>query len=85
MILEFGFCYLASVAILLDFIFGFQVDLLGDEVDALLSLLENIYIALDHYSPILKHYPGVRFFSLSIDYIIFIFLAVLPRRFIVWN
>lgn len=37
----------------------FQVDLLGDEVDALLRLLEKIYIALDHYSPVLKHYPGV--------------------------
>ncbi|KAK4488104.1 hypothetical protein RD792_003846 [Penstemon davidsonii] len=36
-----------------------EVDLLGDEVDALLRLLEKIYIALDHYSPILKHYPGV--------------------------
>ncbi|CAL5410255.1 unnamed protein product [Camellia sinensis] len=36
-----------------------EVDLLGDEVDALLSLLEKIYIALDHYSPILQHYPGI--------------------------
>ncbi|KAK9267665.1 hypothetical protein L1049_010096 [Liquidambar formosana] len=36
-----------------------SVDLLGDEVDALLSLLEKIYIALDHYSPILQHYPGI--------------------------
>ncbi|XP_051135664.1 WPP domain-associated protein isoform X2 [Andrographis paniculata] len=36
-----------------------EVDLLGDEVDALLRLLEKIYIALDHYSPILKHYPGI--------------------------
>ncbi|XAR72552.1 hypothetical protein NMG60_11019236 [Bertholletia excelsa] len=36
-----------------------EVDLLGDEVDALSSLLEKIYIALDHYSPILKHYPGI--------------------------
>ncbi|CAN0911362.1 WPP domain-associated protein (Fragment) [Linum grandiflorum] len=36
-----------------------EVDLLGDEVDTLLSLLEKIYIALDHYSPILKHYPGI--------------------------
>ncbi|XP_073299194.1 WPP domain-associated protein-like [Primulina huaijiensis] len=36
-----------------------EVDLLGDEVDALLSLLEKIYNALDHYSPILKHYPGI--------------------------
>ncbi|KAI8001377.1 hypothetical protein LOK49_LG09G02435 [Camellia lanceoleosa] len=36
-----------------------EVDLLGDEVDALLSLLEKIYIGLDHYSPILQHYPGI--------------------------
>ncbi|GLT70038.1 hypothetical protein SLA2020_421390 [Shorea laevis] len=36
-----------------------EVDLLGDEVGALLSLLEKIYIALDHYSPILQHYPGI--------------------------
>lgn len=36
-----------------------EVDLLGDEVDALLSLLGKIYIALDHYSPVLQHYPGV--------------------------
>ncbi|KAF9588936.1 hypothetical protein IFM89_017615 [Coptis chinensis] len=35
-----------------------EVDLLGDEVDALLSLLEKIYIGLNHYSPILQHYPG---------------------------
>ncbi|XP_058099897.1 WPP domain-associated protein-like isoform X2 [Magnolia sinica] len=35
-----------------------EVDLLGDEVDALLSLLSKIYIALDHYSIILQHYPG---------------------------
>lgn len=36
-----------------------EVDLLGDEVDALSSLLEKIYVALDHYSPILQHYPGI--------------------------
>nr|CAB3462610.1 unnamed protein product [Digitaria exilis] len=36
-----------------------EVDLLGDEVDTLLSVLGKIYIALDHYSPVLKHYPGV--------------------------
>nr|XP_009767962.1 PREDICTED: WPP domain-associated protein-like isoform X1 [Nicotiana sylvestris] len=36
-----------------------EVDLLGDEVDTLLRLLEKIYIALDHYSPVLQHYPGV--------------------------
>ncbi|KVH85898.1 hypothetical protein Ccrd_025420, partial [Cynara cardunculus var. scolymus] len=35
------------------------VDLLGDEVETLLGLLEKIYIALDHYSPVLQHYPGV--------------------------
>ncbi|KAL8108473.1 hypothetical protein AgCh_024794 [Apium graveolens] len=37
-----------------------EVDLLGDEVEELLGLLEKIYIALDHYSPVLQHYPGVR-------------------------
>ncbi|GAB4840706.1 hypothetical protein Ancab_021473 [Ancistrocladus abbreviatus] len=36
-----------------------EVDILGDEVDALLGLLEKIYIALDHYAPILEHYPGI--------------------------
>ncbi|KAJ8549301.1 hypothetical protein K7X08_033008 [Anisodus acutangulus] len=36
-----------------------EVDLLGDGVDILLSLLEKIYIALDHYSPVLQHYPGI--------------------------
>ncbi|KAF8100977.1 hypothetical protein N665_0212s0020 [Sinapis alba] len=36
-----------------------EVDLLGDEVETLLDLLEKIYIALDHYSPVLKHYPGI--------------------------
>ncbi|KAL9224835.1 hypothetical protein vseg_000831 [Gypsophila vaccaria] len=36
-----------------------EVDALGDEVDALLRLLEKIYVALDHYSPILQHYPGI--------------------------
>ncbi|XP_022716464.1 WPP domain-associated protein-like isoform X2 [Durio zibethinus] len=36
-----------------------EVDLLGDEVEVLLGLLEKIYVGLDHYSPILKHYTGV--------------------------
>ncbi|TVU49088.1 hypothetical protein EJB05_00379 [Eragrostis curvula] len=35
-----------------------EVDILGDEVDTLLSVLGKIYIALEHYSPVLKHYPG---------------------------
>ncbi|PPD68603.1 hypothetical protein GOBAR_DD34525 [Gossypium barbadense] len=42
-----------------------EVDLLGDEVEVLLGLLEKIYIALDHYSPILKHYPGMNVDSFS--------------------
>ncbi|CAL9763644.1 unnamed protein product, partial [Musa acuminata subsp. burmannicoides] len=37
-----------------------EVDLLGDEVDVLLHLLEKIHVALEHYSPVLQHYPGVR-------------------------
>ncbi|XP_030464686.2 WPP domain-associated protein-like [Syzygium oleosum] len=36
-----------------------EVDLLGDKVDTLSNLLEKIYIGLDHYSPILQHYPGI--------------------------
>lgn len=36
-----------------------EVDLLGDEVEALVGLLGKIYLALDHYSPVLQHYPGV--------------------------
>ncbi|KAG9439141.1 hypothetical protein H6P81_019306 [Aristolochia fimbriata] len=36
-----------------------EVDLLGDEVDVLLGLLEKIYVGLDHYSPVLQHYPGI--------------------------
>ncbi|KAK6796370.1 hypothetical protein RDI58_004071 [Solanum bulbocastanum] len=36
-----------------------EVDLLGDEVDTLMRLLEKIYIALDHYLPVLQHYPGI--------------------------
>ncbi|KAH7678884.1 Cobalamin (vitamin B12)-binding module cap domain-containing protein [Dioscorea alata] len=37
-----------------------EVDLLGNEVDALLTILEMIYIALDHYSNVLQYYPGVK-------------------------
>nr|CAD1843659.1 unnamed protein product [Ananas comosus var. bracteatus] len=36
-----------------------EVDLLGDQVDLLLSLTEKIYEALDHYSPVLQHYSGI--------------------------
>ncbi|KAM3271935.1 hypothetical protein ACQJBY_042252 [Aegilops geniculata] len=36
-----------------------EVDVLGDEVETLLRVLGKIYTALDHYSPVLKHYPGV--------------------------
>ncbi|KAK1369084.1 hypothetical protein POM88_035176 [Heracleum sosnowskyi] len=37
-----------------------EVDLLGNEVEELLSLLAKIYITLDHYTPVLQHYPRVR-------------------------
>lgn len=37
-----------------------QVDILADEVEVLVGLLGKIYLALDHYSPVLEHYPGVR-------------------------
>ncbi|KAM0948622.1 putative WPP domain-associated protein [Dioscorea sansibarensis] len=37
-----------------------EVDLLGNEVDTLLTILEMIYIALDHYSNVLQYYPGVK-------------------------
>jgi hypothetical protein len=48
----------------IDFIlFGLQVDLLGDEVEALTDLLAKIYIALDHYSPVFQHYTGVSLIS----------------------
>jgi hypothetical protein len=36
-----------------------EVDLLGDEVDSVLSLLGKVYIVLNHYAPILQHYPGI--------------------------
>ncbi|XP_020673795.1 WPP domain-associated protein [Dendrobium catenatum] len=36
-----------------------EVDLLGDEVDQLISLLGKIYLALEHYSSVLQYYPGV--------------------------
>ena len=38
-----------------------QVDLLGDEVEALLGILEEVQIAFDIYAPVLHHYPKVRF------------------------
>ncbi|KAK1369089.1 hypothetical protein POM88_035181 [Heracleum sosnowskyi] len=36
-----------------------EVDLLGNELEELLSLLAKIYIAVDHYTPVLQHYPGI--------------------------
>ncbi|GJN39758.1 hypothetical protein PR202_gb28896 [Eleusine coracana subsp. coracana] len=44
-----------------------EVDLLGDEVEALTNLLAKIYIALDHYSPVLQHYTGVSYGDLEHD------------------
>ncbi|KAJ1271908.1 hypothetical protein BS78_06G161900 [Paspalum vaginatum] len=37
-----------------------EVDLLGDEVELLSGLLRRTYKALDHYSPVLQHYVGIR-------------------------
>ncbi|WVZ61863.1 hypothetical protein U9M48_011673 [Paspalum notatum var. saurae] len=34
-----------------------EVDILGDKVNALLSLVQKIYVTLDHYSPVLQHHP----------------------------
>ncbi|XP_010499591.1 PREDICTED: WPP domain-associated protein-like [Camelina sativa] len=36
-----------------------EVALLGNEIESLMDLLKKIYIALDHYSLVLKHYPGI--------------------------
>ncbi|VAI37580.1 unnamed protein product [Triticum turgidum subsp. durum] len=36
-----------------------KVVILGDKVNTHLSLLEKIYVTLDHYSPTLQKYPGV--------------------------
>ncbi|XP_078176023.1 WPP domain-associated protein-like [Carex rostrata] len=36
-----------------------EVDLLGDEVDALTYLLEKVFGVLNHYSYVFQHYPGV--------------------------
>ncbi|KAJ0967636.1 hypothetical protein J5N97_024553 [Dioscorea zingiberensis] len=36
-----------------------EVDLLGDQVDLLVGLLEKLYVALDHYSPVLQNYFGI--------------------------
>ena len=40
-----------------------EVDLLGDEVEALLGILEEVQIAFDIYAPVLHHYPKVTFVS----------------------
>ncbi|CAN6276324.1 unnamed protein product [Urochloa humidicola] len=37
-----------------------EVDLLGDEVELLLGIVRKTYKALDHYSPVLHHYLGIR-------------------------
>ncbi|EFJ27198.1 hypothetical protein SELMODRAFT_441515 [Selaginella moellendorffii] len=36
-----------------------EVDLLGDENDYLVNLLERVFVALEHYSAALRHYPGI--------------------------
>ncbi|KAL6651053.1 hypothetical protein ACP70R_009978 [Stipagrostis hirtigluma subsp. patula] len=37
-----------------------EVDLLGDDVELLLEILRKTYKALNHYSPVLQHYLGIR-------------------------
>ncbi|TVU16646.1 hypothetical protein EJB05_40221, partial [Eragrostis curvula] len=37
-----------------------EVDVLGDEVEFLVRLLRMTYRALDHYSPVLQHYRGLK-------------------------
>ncbi|KAG2576529.1 hypothetical protein PVAP13_6NG027800 [Panicum virgatum] len=49
-----------------------EVDLLGDEVEALSDLLAKIYIALDHYSPVLQHYTGVSFILLFLVHVFYL-------------
>ncbi|KAL6647069.1 hypothetical protein ACP70R_014506 [Stipagrostis hirtigluma subsp. patula] len=35
----------------------FEVDILGNKVNALLSLVQKIYVTLEHYSPVFQHHP----------------------------
>ncbi|KAJ8438395.1 hypothetical protein Cgig2_004505 [Carnegiea gigantea] len=44
-----------------------EVDILGDQVDALISLVERIYSTLHSYSPVLQHFAGVRSLNQSSD------------------
>ncbi|CAD6206932.1 unnamed protein product [Miscanthus lutarioriparius] len=37
-----------------------KVMILGDRITAQLSLLQKIYLTLDHYSPTLQHHPGLQ-------------------------
>jgi len=36
-----------------------KVVMLGDKINAHLSLLQKIYLTLDRYSPTLQHHPGL--------------------------
>ncbi|XP_073005890.1 WPP domain-associated protein-like isoform X2 [Typha latifolia] len=36
-----------------------EADLLGDKVDALLSILGKVHVAFDQYSPLFQHHPGL--------------------------
>ncbi|MCO5591822.1 hypothetical protein L7F22_045814 [Adiantum nelumboides] len=37
-----------------------EVDLLGDEVDSLMDILEEVHVTFDMYAPVLVHYPKMR-------------------------
>uniref|UniRef100_A0A0E0AFP9 Uncharacterized protein n=1 Tax=Oryza glumipatula TaxID=40148 RepID=A0A0E0AFP9_9ORYZ len=36
-----------------------EVDVLGNKVSTLLSLVQKIYVTLEHYSPVFQQYPGL--------------------------
>jgi len=39
---------------------------MGDKVNALLNLVQKIYVTLEHYSPVFQHHPVVILSSVNI-------------------
>jgi len=39
---------------------------MGDKVNALLSLVQKIYVTLEHYSPVFQHHPVVILSSVNV-------------------
>jgi hypothetical protein len=54
-----------------------QVVILGDKVNSHLSLLEKIYVTLDHYSPTLQKHPGVSTAIKPHKCLLFLYIAYL--------